>query len=415
MVFGPAEILDRIIATRRVETVFQPIVAIDTGRTVGFEALTRGPANTEMASPDALFGYAAQVGKLPELDWVCRASACRAALRAQLPTDLALFVNIEPAAARVPCPADLVTALRTAADRLQIVAEVTERSVTSDPAGLLNAVAEMREYTSRIALDDVGAHNSSQAMMSLLRPDIIKLDRSILDQPTTAGAADVITAVLAEAERTGAAILAEGIETESHVEQARSVGATLGQGWLYGHPGLLPTRFDRSPLILPHSRPIMSAGVTPFVIASQHRPVLHASKPILLALSRNLEDKGVAATAPSVLLATFQHAAYFDEPTKARYVELAARGIFTAAFAADLPTDPAKNVRGCTLSADDPLTNEWTVVVIGSHFAGGLFAREAAYAGTDGDRRFEVVISYDRELVLDASRPLMQRLDPIQT
>ena len=144
-----------------------------------------------------------------------------------------------PARRARPTSLDLLT---RGAGELQIVAEVTERSVASDPAGLIAAIEELRAHTNRIALDDVGSDAASQAMMSLIRPDVIKLDRAVVQGPDSPDVHAVVDAVLAEAKRTGAVILAEGIETPRHLDTAKAMGATLGQGWLFGHPGPLPKR-----------------------------------------------------------------------------------------------------------------------------------------------------------------------------
>src|ERR1700761_6484302 len=87
--------------------------------------------------------------------------------------------------------------------------------------------------------------------MPFLAPDVIKLDRGLTQDlvPPSVGAR-VINAVRAEAERSGATILAEGIETERHLERALAMGAKLGQGWLFGRPGPLnldPRRRSRDP------------------------------------------------------------------------------------------------------------------------------------------------------------------------
>jgi len=157
-----------VLAARAIHCVYQPIVDLDTVETVGFEALARGPSGTTWATPDALVSYAARVARLPELDWICRAAACRGALAADLPREMPLFVNVEPASSRTPCPPDLAKVIESAMDQLQVVIEVTERSVAADPAGLLAAAEQLRRQATRIALDDVGSDTASQAMMSLL-------------------------------------------------------------------------------------------------------------------------------------------------------------------------------------------------------------------------------------------------------
>lgn len=165
---------DALISKRAVRPVFQPIVSLHDGQTVGYEALARGPAGTVFHAPQALFRHAARVGRLAELDWICRAAACRDALAAVLPWRIPLFINAEPATLRAPPPRDLVEIIRTASKRLQMVIEMTERSVNSDPAALLAAVVLLRRWGMRIALDDVGADPASLTVMPLISPDVIK-------------------------------------------------------------------------------------------------------------------------------------------------------------------------------------------------------------------------------------------------
>ncbi len=290
-----------------------------------------------------------------------------------------------------------------------MVAEVTERAVASDPAALLIHVDQLRRQSARIALDDVGADAASQAMMSLIRPDVLKLDLSVIQNPDTPPAVSAIRAVQVEAIRTGAVILAEGIETSRHLAFARSIGATLGQGWLLGRPGPLPHDVEPQPLALPRIPVRPATGATPYDVAIEWARPSRVSRRTILELSHALEDRRVQAAEPTVLLGTFQHIGHFDEATRRRYADLATRTDLTACFAQGMPETPAPNVHGCAIEADDPLIGDWTVIVIGSNFAEGLFAREVDAAG---GRTFDVIASVDRDLVLAAARPLLERMKP---
>lgn len=399
-----------VVRERRISCVYQPVIALDSGDTIGYEALARGPTGSRWFAPDVLVEHAGRVGALPEVDWICRAAACRGALAANLPDHLSLFVNIEPASSRIDCPADLVGVITEALDRFPIVAEVTERSLTHDPAGLLDVVRVLRAHRNRIALDDVGAVSASQALMSLLRPDIVKLDRSVIQAPDSPASTSVLAAVQSEVARTGAVILAEGIETATHLDTARSMGATLGQGWLLGHPGPLPRDFPGPTFALPRLGSPAPDAATPWHVASARHAPARVSKAKVLSVSRTLEGRGVSATEPTVVLASFQHVDNFSGPTRRRYANLAHRGIFTAAYAAGMPRQPAPEVRGCPLGPDDDLVREWNVIVIGSQFAAGLFARQVN--DLTHPHAFELVVSEDRDLVLAAAHPLMGRLAP---
>lgn len=404
--------LSDVLGADAIRPVFQPLVDLGTGAVVGYEALARGPAGSSWETPAALFGAAAREGRVPELDWACRAAAFRAALAADL--RLPLFVNMEPVSLGTPCPPRLEDVVQRARERLRIVFEVTERAVAADPAGLLGAVAEARSHGAGIALDDVGAEPASLALMPFVDPDVVKLDLRLVQERTSPEIAGIVTAVMAHAERTGARVLAEGIEEARHVDVARTLGASLGQGWLFGRPGPLPVAgpADRAadPAGLRVRPPLdVAREETPFEVVAASRPTVRASKELLLPLSMHLEQRSLAVEA-GVLLGCFQDARHFTPATRDRYEGLARAAVLTGALGAGMPTVPAAGVRGGRLAAADPLRGEWDVVVVGPQYAGALVARDLGDAGPDRLRRFDAVITHDRDLVVRAARSLVARL-----
>jgi DICT domain-containing protein len=116
------------------------------------------------------------------------------------------------------------------------------------------------------------------------------------------------------------------------------------------------------------------------------------------------------ATVPPVLFAAFEHVQFFRPSTNRRFTELAAHLPFVAALGVDMPSEPAPGVRGGNLPIQDPLASEWTVLVLGAHTAAALMARDLGDAGTDADRQFEFVVSYDRTLVTAAAHSMIGRL-----
>ena len=99
--------------------MFQPIVDLESGQTIAYEALARGPEGSHFEAPTRQFEHAYQSGRSAELDWVCRASA----MAAGMPRKVTLFINAEPASLRVDCPADLVDTVRLGTQRLNVVVE----------------------------------------------------------------------------------------------------------------------------------------------------------------------------------------------------------------------------------------------------------------------------------------------------
>jgi diguanylate cyclase (GGDEF)-like protein/PAS domain S-box-containing protein len=405
--------LARILSTRSLTAVFQPIVEIESGRVVAYEALTRGPEGSELQRPDRLFAAATAAGCVPELDWLCRAVAVSAALEAGLARCASLFLNCEPTAIGTPCPPAHAALWDRAMAELDLVLEITERAVTERPADLYRVVEAHRQAGRGIALDDLGADVRSLALLPLIEPDVIKLDlRLVQDRPSVDQAA-IVSAVAAERERTGAAILAEGIENEDHLAVARSLGATLGQGWHWGRPGPLPPQAKRQPLRRGIARR-SSSGRTPFEVIAAHRPVAPATKRLLLPMSHHLENRALRIGEGAVLLAAFQDVKHFTANTARRYETLVRGASLVAAFGVGLSQEPLPGVRGADIGPGDPLAGEWSVLVIGPHFAGALVAQDLGdTGGRESDRRFSFATAYDRGLVIAAARTLISRITPL--
>jgi EAL domain-containing protein (putative c-di-GMP-specific phosphodiesterase class I) len=404
-------LLDEIIATRSVAMIYQPVVELDTGTVVAWEALARGPKGSALEFPDRLFGTAARLGRTTELDHVCRAAAVEGAIAAGLGRKQELFVNVEPETAGAEVPDFLLAAREQAQMHLRPTYEITERTVTENPAELVALVALYRERNWGLAFDDVGLDGRSIALIPLLRPDVIKLDMSFVQQPLTRERARVVHAVMAEAERTGARVVAEGIETQEQVEVAKALGADLGQGWHFGRPGPLEPHGDT--LGTGRTRVVVeTVGGTPFQHLSHRRPVRRGTMRQLLQMSYAIEDVALALGASAVLLRSFQEAKYFTREISERYAALARDLAFVGVLAEELGSEPAPGVHGAKLSPSDALRGEWDVVVLGPHFAGAFVAHDLGDQGDDASRRFDYIVTHNRDLVGAAATGLMQKIAP---
>jgi EAL domain-containing protein (putative c-di-GMP-specific phosphodiesterase class I) len=385
-------------------------VDLRSGEVVAFEALARGNPGSRLESPVTLFTYAREHGMESALDFECQAAAMGGALERGLPSSIPLFVNAEPRYLGRPWPDHLAAVLERAHDRLQVVIEITERALVDDPAGLLAAVRRIRKAGWGVALDDVGADPASLALMPFIDPDVIKLDLRLIQEHTNAEIATVVNAVIAQAERSGAIVLAEGVETEEHRARALAMGATLGQGWLLGRPEPLPSDFTMARHDLSFTRPHLESPATPFEMIKDLRPTRAATKGLLLPMSRHLERHAFRTSEAPVLLSTFEDAVHFATGTAALYEELAQHCAFVGALGAGMTSTSIPGVRGADLAADDRLAGEWVVCAVGPHFSGALIAKDLGDGGPDRERRFDVAITYDRGLVLAAARSLFTRI-----
>jgi hypothetical protein len=254
----------------------------------------------------------------------------------------------------------------------------------------------------------------SLALMPFVHPDVVKLDMALLHHPGDPHTAQVGAAVAAYAEVSDAVVLAEGIETAEHLAIARTLGATVGQGWYFGRPAPLPAG-ARAGARLPFIPPPPHDDRTPFPIVAGRRPVAEATKAQLMPLSRHLEALAEDGSEPPVLLACFQEARHFTPATARRFVRIAGHSPLVAALGVGLTEHPAPGVRGASLGTDDALRGEWNVLVVGPHRAAALVARDLGDDCADRERRFAFALTHDRTLVLEAARTLLSWLAPARS
>jgi diguanylate cyclase (GGDEF)-like protein/PAS domain S-box-containing protein len=222
-------------------SVYQPIVAFgsanDVPAVVAYEALLRAEGPHGPVMPDEMFAAAAAAGWLHVLDRVGRTTALRGA--AGWLADAQLFVNFLPTTIYRPevCLRTTEQAALSAGLRLdQLVFEVTESEQITDVEHLADVFAYYRERGCRVALDDLGAGYSSLNLLVRLQPDVVKLDKEIVQQLPGAVGAAVVTAVVDITHSYGGQVLAECVETAEQADAAREVGVDLAQGWFFGRP-----------------------------------------------------------------------------------------------------------------------------------------------------------------------------------
>jgi EAL domain-containing protein (putative c-di-GMP-specific phosphodiesterase class I) len=394
--------IDDLIDPRYLKPEYQPIFDLASGEQVAAEALARWPDLG--VNPEAAFHCAELMGRLDELDEACRKAAIADAVAQDLPPGFELFVNLEPSVLRHDVARRL---LKQAGGHFGLVVEITERALATRPAELLRAVRQLRAAGCAIALDDVGAVPEALALLPLIAPDVIKLDISLVQGWPNAEQAGVYATLAAYAERTGATVLAEGIEHKGHLQGALALGATLGQGWYLGRPGPLRALPNPSQGVGRH-QPISFVPDNPFTVVD-YRSTRIGPKALLDGISQHLERQALAMDIPPVVLASIQDARYFTPKTAMRFSALAIRCPIVVALGAEIASVPVAGVRGIALSRDDPLRRQWTVVVVGVDYMGALIARDMGDIGPERDRRFEFVLSHEFDVVLAAARSLLAR------
>lgn len=392
-----------------IHAVYQPIVDLATRETIAFEALARPPAGAAFESPGPLFAAAKRVGLVAELDFACRRAAIEGA--ASLPPGATLFVNIEPEVIGATPPEQHASLFESAPDGLHVVLEITERALTDRTPELLVAVEAARAAGRSIAIDDVGTNPEAVALLPFVRPDVLRIDGSLVQGGAGRKAAYVAVAVRAYAEQTGAMVLAECIEDAAHLDAALAFGATAGQGWLFGRPGPIPAGTALHSSVRRLTLPALEhAATSPFcalrAAGAEPRVATHA---VVKAIGRQLESEAIVCVGRPVVLSSFQSAQRFSEVTE-HYDSLGHRCAFVAAFGVGIDPAPTPAVRGIPIVADDVLADEWAVVVTGPRFQGALVARDMGDPGGGDGRRYEFVVTHEAGLVQAAVESLMRRV-----
>lgn len=213
--------------------VFQPIVELSTGEITSAEALSRF-AKAPL-SPIQRFENADLLGRGIDAEAI---SARRAlALLPRLPDAVAISVNASPAFIR----SGLAEVIAMVDDPGRVTVEVTEHHADHDPQTLRKRLDFVRSWGCRIAIDDVGTGYSGLQRMIELRPDIVKLDRVLVDgcdaDPLKQA---VIGATVQVCSQAGVKTVAEGIEQVADARTLIGLGVDCGQGFLLARPEPLP-------------------------------------------------------------------------------------------------------------------------------------------------------------------------------
>ena len=223
---------------------YQPVLDLPRNRVVGLEALVRWDHPVlGTVSPATFVPLAEEVGQIGALgDWVleeaCAQLACWRAADCGF-GDVNMAINLSSHQLRVPGLAAKVERLLAAHGLAagSMVLEITETAILSDEAIVADQLRELRSMGVGIALDDFGTGYSSLSHLSLFPIDIVKIDRSFVDQVNTSPRHHALTNGIVRLARDLALdVVAEGIETADQRRVVEEMGCQYGQGYLLARP-----------------------------------------------------------------------------------------------------------------------------------------------------------------------------------
>ena len=221
--------IKQLIDQRQFFPVFQPVFDLKNHQVTGFEALTRFVAQPRR-TPQHWFNEASDVGLQQALELATLHSALAAV---GLPLNKTIAVNLSPDSIL-----EQQQAIVRALPRNQTIAiEITEHDIIEDYDLVNRALAPLRELGIKLAVDDVGAGFACLKHILLLKPDIIKIDQSIVKAIDHNKDAQAITrAMVTFAQEIQCEVIAEGIETAEELAMLKQLNVAKGQGFLLGAP-----------------------------------------------------------------------------------------------------------------------------------------------------------------------------------
>jgi diguanylate cyclase (GGDEF)-like protein/PAS domain S-box-containing protein len=236
--------LVRAIDDGQLRCHYQPIVSLQTGRITGVEALVRWEHPTRgLLFPDAFIPLAEDTGLIVPLGrWVMR-EACQQlrAWQLRLPSRSTLSMSIN-LSVRQLMHEQIIRDVREAVDDAgldpsTVTMEITETTLMHDTEMTRERLAELREIGVSLAVDDFGTGYSSLQYVQRFPIDIIKIDRSfVTGLGTNPGDGAVVQSMIELSQRLGVHTVAEGIDRPEQVTLLQSLGADLGQGYLFSKP-----------------------------------------------------------------------------------------------------------------------------------------------------------------------------------
>jgi diguanylate cyclase (GGDEF)-like protein len=227
---------------------YQPIVELDSEKIVGLEALLRWqPMGGEVQLPETFIGHLETMGLLFDVGlWVLRES-CKQLLAWQkkYKFDPLLTMSVNISNSQVVHPRfvhEIETLLEEyPIDPGQLILEITENIFIRDTELVSRIIKRIQELGVQIHLDDFGAGYSSLSYLDKLPIDAIKIDRAFIQQVVSPDThRGVINSIILLAKDLGLRVIAEGIETETHVKYLENNGCKLGQGFFFNKG--LPTQ-----------------------------------------------------------------------------------------------------------------------------------------------------------------------------
>jgi PAS domain S-box-containing protein len=235
--------LRRALELEEFRVHYQPLVSLQNGQIVGFEALTRWQRPQGLVMPGEFIAVADEIGIILPINRALLREACEQLRRwhALFPSDPPLTMSVNVTATQFAQP-DLASQIeeilqQTGTDPCWVDLEITEDIAMGDAERSALALSQLKALGVRLSIDDFGTGYSSLCRLQRFPVDTLKIDRSFISgmdrEPETL---EIVRIIVMLAHNLGLTVVAEGIETQEQVDMLKHMGCEMGQGYLFSKP-----------------------------------------------------------------------------------------------------------------------------------------------------------------------------------
>jgi PAS domain S-box-containing protein len=235
--------LRKALENNEFRVYYQPLVSLQDGRIIGFEALSRWQRSQGIVMPGEFIAVADETGLILTINRQLLREACEQVRRWQMlfPSETPLTINVNVTAKQFAQP-DLACQIseilqQTGTDPRWVDLEITENTAMDDADRSSVILSELKALGVRLSIDDFGTGYSSLSRLRRFPVDTLKIDRSFVSgMASDTETHEIVRIIIILAHTLGLKVVAEGIETEEQMEMLKRLGCEIGQGYLFSKP-----------------------------------------------------------------------------------------------------------------------------------------------------------------------------------
>ena len=222
---------------------YQPIVSLQTGKITGFEALTRWQRPEGILSPIAFIAVAEEIGLIIPMNRQLLREACQHLLswQSEFPSSppLTMSVNVTSKEFAQPDLASEIakTLQQVGLDPACLQLEIVETIAMGDAEKSGQVLAQLKALGVRLSIDDFGTGYSSLSRLRRIPVDTLKIDRAFISHmDSDPESREIVRIIIMLAHNLGLKVVAEGTETEEHVNLLKQLNCEMAQGYYFSRP-----------------------------------------------------------------------------------------------------------------------------------------------------------------------------------